>query len=392
MRRHRGRFSLLSLGLIALFASLTVAESVRADAVETGLNPAGGGFYIKTKDISLTTLAYVQALGTFASKKEANPWGFADFKVQRTRIDWWIEAYKHYEMFIELDAALHGGTGLVWAWAQAQLMGKALQLRAGKMTSWFFEENIQGSRGLKTVFRSSAANTLFFLPIDDSQIGLMAWGELDVMKGLTYGLMIFNGNNSVSPATGNFSDVNRSKQLVGRLQLKPTDGLRLGVGASTDEEPAQKLLLFSKVNTFAGVAYFLEAPVSGRRKGISFDVAYDFSEWGIEVEGLLVDWESGPKYYGGYGQLTHWLEGDATKGGVQLVGRYEFIRAENTGVNGDTIQDVVLGVNWHLNGYVRVQANYVAEFFNGPGNRELLVGLGGDRFLSLLLTQLQVKF
>ncbi len=65
-------------------------------------------------------------------------------------------------------------------------------------------------------------------------------------------------------------------------------------------------------------------------------------------------------------------------------------------IGGDAIRAVTLGLNWYLNGNVRLKLNAVGEDYDGEGNNVTRTGTPSgvqeEGFHPYLLSELQFKF
>jgi len=79
-------------------------------------------------------------------------------------------------------------------------------------------------------------------------------------------------------------------------------------------------------------------------------------------------------------------DGSKGWGAWEVAARYSFVDVNNKSVKGGEIEDLTLGLNWHLNPNMRVMANYVRAMLedNGSGNK------GGNS--DLIGIRLQVDF
>ncbi|HSF39372.1 MAG TPA: porin [Thermoanaerobaculia bacterium] len=360
-----------------------------------GINPQGGGVFVKSPDGKALFRLYGYAQPTFTYTDEDNGATFeeTDFRVRRARVDFSADYDDRYRLFVELDGAPSDGTALVEAWVQAAYVKDRHYLRAGKFITPFSTENTRSSRALDTVERYLALNALFSLPALDVQFGPMLWGHLDKGKRFTYFLGVWNGNASagagvVSGQRGNARDNNGDKEVQGRLNAKWTDALTTGIAFDIDKEEAQTLTLAS----YSG-ARFLALPVSGDRRGVDLDAHWKRGRLSLDSEWLSFDFEdSGAELAGGYVQAAFWARGSEAAGGVQPVLRAEVAELSGdalAGIDGERIVAVTLGANVWFNGWTRWQVNVIGEDFDGRGNGSFRKGSG---WRPTVLNQFQVKF
>ena len=293
-----------------------------AERWSAGINPQGGGVFVKSPDGKALFRLYGYAQPTFTYTDEDNGATFeeTDFRVRRARIDLSADYDDRYKLFLELDGAPSDGTALVEAWVQAAFVKDRHFLRAGKFITPFSTENTRSSRSLDTVERYLALNAMFSLPALDVQLGPMLWGHLDKGKRFTYFVGVWNGNASagagvVSGQRGNARDNNGDKEIQGRLNAKWTDELTTGIAFDVDKEEAQTLTLAS----YSG-ARFLAIPVLGDRRGVNLDAHWKRGRLSLDSEWLSFDFEdSAAELMGGYVQAAFWARGSEAAGGVQPV-------------------------------------------------------------------------
>ena len=397
---------------------------------QVGMNPNGGGFFLKSPDdnFRLRLFGYAQAQVTLTDG--ANGFAFDNFdtRIRRARLDWIADFYKRYELFIEIDAAPLGGTTLVEARLNSKIIDDKLQLRLGKFTTPFSFENFRSSRAIDTIERYIALNTMFSIPALDVQTGGMFWGNIPLgpereyiqrdaslkppyppgvtqdtlgklggvpkkfKPQLTYYLGLWNGNASASNENpggfgGNSRDNNEDKEMQAKLVWQPHQHWTLGSGYDYNtSEPGETLVLGS----LSGAPY-IRTPVGGTRHGGEVDFLYEPGRFSLRGEGMYFSFEgSDLSLGGGFLQAAYFVTGDAG-GGVQPVIRIEHAELGGNAIaaiDGESISAVTLGLNWFLNGNVRFQFNYIGEYFDGAGN----ANIGDESYRSTVLSQLQIKF
>jgi phosphate-selective porin len=141
----------------------------------TGLNPQGGGLFVKSPDgkTLFRLYGYAQPTFTYSDRDNGATFEETDFRVRRARIDFSADYDDRYKLFVEVDGAPADGTSLVEAYAQAAYVRDRHYLRFGKFISPFSTENLRSSRALDTVERFQALNAMFSLPALDVQFGPM---------------------------------------------------------------------------------------------------------------------------------------------------------------------------------------------------------------------------
>jgi hypothetical protein len=360
-----------------------------------GINPQGGGVFVKSPDGQALFRLYGYAQPQFTYTDKANGLAFeqTDFRVRRARLDFAADYQERYKLFIEVDGAPTDGTALVEAYVQAAYVKDRHFLRFGKFITPFSTENLRSSRALDTAERYLALNAAFSLPALDVQFGPMLWGYLDAGKKVSYYLGVWNGNSSagaavVSGQRGNARDNNGDKEVQGRLNVKWTDALTTGAAFDSDRELDQTLTLAS----YAG-GRFIALSVRGQRRGYDFDAHWKRGRLSLDSEWLGFDFrDSATKLDGGYAQAAFWARGDEAHGGVQPLLRAEIAQLSGKAlrpVDGRKITAVTAGANVWLNGWTRWQINLIGEHFDGRGNGSFKAGSG---WRPTVLNQLQIKF
>lgn len=358
----------------------------QATEAQAGIDPEGGGFFIEQEPYAVRVFGYAQALARLYDDSVDAPAGNSEFLVRRARIDFLAELFDDYELFLEFDGAPEARTALVEAWLNWRVRGSAdLQLRAGKFIGPFSAENLRSSRSLETVERYMALNSLFGLPALDTQTGLMLHGEPGEDYGWGYNLAVFNGNGS---AVSQAREDNEDKEIQAKLTYGFGPGFDAGLALDYNRTGAQELSL-----TDLGFVDYVSVPVEGSRTGVGGHFAWIDDRWSLQGEGLYFDFDTPLEdhvgFYGGYLQPAYFLYGDSTRG-LQLLTRLENVSLDaDTGVDGDSLSALTVGTNWYPNGNVRLQANGILHYFDGPST---LLGFDDSRVIPLLLTELQFKF
>jgi hypothetical protein len=360
-----------------------------------GINPQGGGVFVKSPDGQALFRLYGYAQPTFTYTDKDNGLAFeqTDFRVRRARLDFAADYQDRYKLFVELDAAPADGTALVEGYVQAAYVRDRHYLRFGKFITPFSTENLRSSRALDTVERYLALNAAFSLPALDVQFGPMLWGYLDPGKKVTYYLGVWNGNSSAGAAVvggqrGNARDNNGAKEVQGRLNVKWTDELTTGAAFDADREEEQTLTLAS----YSG-GKFIGLAVHGQRRGYDLDAHWKRGRLSLDSEWLGFDFrDSAARLGGGYGQVAFWARGSEASGGVQPLVRAEVARLSGGAlrtIDGRKIVAVTAGANVWFNGWTRWQIDLIGEHFDGRGNGAFKSGSG---WRPTVLNQLQIKF
>lgn len=391
----RIRFVLSVLAVLAVLSPSHAAAQQEQEEWTTGLNPQGGGLFVKSPDgkTLFRLYGYAQPTATYTDEDNGTSFEEADFRVRRARIDFTVDYDDRYKLFLEYDGAPADGTALVEAWAQAAYVRGRHYLRFGKFITPFSTENLRSSRAMDTVERYLALNAMFGLPALDVQFGPMLWGHLDEKKRVTYYVGAWNGNAAANAAVvsgqrGNARDNNGDKEVQGRLNVQWTPELTTGAAFDLSREEAQTLTLPS----YSG-GRFLAVPVQGDRRGVNLDAHWKRGRLSLDTEWLGFEFEdANAEMRGGYVQAAWWARGSEAEGGFQPLIRAEIAELDGAAVqalDGSRIEAVTLGVNIWPEGRVRWQANLIGEHFDGRGNGSFLAGSG---WRPTALAQLQIKF
>ena len=366
-----------------------------------GLNPKGGGAFIRSPDSQtyLRIYGYAQPLFTLTDQGNRQAFKSTDFRIRRARLDFMVDYDDIWKLFIEIDAqASGGGTALIEGYAQAAYIKGQHYVRFGKYITPFSTENLRSSRALDTVERYIALNSLFGLPGLDVQFGPMLFGTFGAEKQFSYYLGAFNGNasaasNTVNGQGGNARDNNSTKDIQARFNYQLSKQLSIGAAVDFDKELDQTL----QISSLSG-ARLIAVPVRGKRRGLNVDAHWKQDRASFDAEFLGMEFPDNPgnanrevTLTGGYAQYGYWLQGSELEG-VQGLVRAEFAELDGDavdGIDGDRIIALTVGTNIWFNGATRLQINAIGEYANGRGNGAFT---GGSRVRPTLLTELQVKF
>ncbi|MEO8398441.1 MAG: porin [Ignavibacteriaceae bacterium] len=359
---------------------------IKIDAQSLSYKP-GSGIKLSSdeQEWSFRLLGYVQSTFTYHKEKE-NESVRNSFFVRRARLDFIFDYLDKYEIFFELDGR-GTRTELVLAQVDIEYL-KNHKIEAGKFITPFSPENLRSSRGLSTVERYSAQNSLFLLPALDTQYGIMFFG---FFEELNYYLSITNGNGK---ASDNVKEDNNPKDFQARLEYKTSNNFSFGGSVNYSEEKSQALKLVD--HTFEA---FNEVKINGKRFGYLADFEYNKND--LMFRGEIFQYHFNEdlsaenqlkKFLGIYTELGYFLNGNISDG-IQLIGRFETAKynGEMFSVSGPTsLNSYIIGTNWYMNNIFRFQVNLIYE---KADSKSLLAG----RFESknsdlLLLTMLQLKF
>jgi hypothetical protein len=333
----------------------------------------------------LSLLGYIQSTYTFHNLDQNNSIQNS-FYVERARWDMIFNYLNTYQIFFEMDGAPNR-TALVLAQLDITYLNDQ-KIEAGKFIVPFSPENNRSSRGLSTVERYSALNSMFLLPSFDSQYGIMFYGTFEPIN---YYFSITNGN---AEAAGNFAENNNPKDFEFRLEYKNNCNFTFGGSLDYTTEEQQTLSLVD--HTFES---FNNVKIKGRRFGYLGNWEYSKDKFLFRGEFFQFHFLGNPsfenqvqRFSGGYGELGYFLCGN-TNDGLQLIGRYESAQYNGNllAVYGPSVlNSYILGTNWYKDSIFRLQVNIVFEKTN---NNSLLLNRFENKNSEMeLLTMLQIKF
>lgn len=129
--------------------------------------------------------------------------------------------------------------------------------------------------------------------------------------------------------------------------------------------------------------------VAGKRGSLSFQSEIvmsrvdrssgsDVQFWGTYVQvGYFLTGEERPylRRQGVFGRVRlknrfHWKH--RTWGAWQLAARFSHLDLDDGAIRGGTVNNVTLGLNWHVTPWVRIMANFVRSHLKGSGNANLV--------------------
>jgi phosphate-selective porin OprO/OprP len=223
------------------------------------------GFFLQSVngDFRLQIGLLVHADGRFAIEDETHN-VTETFLVRRLRPNFRVRLYDRFDLYINPDLA--GGTLVVQDAYVETRFSSGFRVRLGKAKAPFGLERLQ-----------SVSNILFFergLPtslVPNRDVGIQVLGELGGGR-LTYSAGVLNG-----VADGGSADVDTSdsKDIAGRLLVRPVTGLSLAVAGSTGRQTgAAALPSFRTALAQQTFFSYSGAVADGRRTRISPQVSY----------------------------------------------------------------------------------------------------------------------
>lgn len=362
--------------------------SFSAQAQSTFKYTPGAGVSWQSEDslAQFRILGYVQATGNYHPHfDDANP-GNAFF-VRRARIDIDFDYLDLYQIFFEFDSR-GSRTEMVLAQLDIQFWDK-YTLRVGKYITPFSPENYRSSRGLSTIERYNALNSIFLIPALDTQYGVMLFAKYPKFE---YYLSLSNGNGKASQ---NIKESNNAKDFQARLIYNISTAVNAGASFNYAIEETQVLSLVDhQFNSFNSIS------ITGERLGWLGDIAYQRDKWLLRGEAFAYSFTNPVSqqnqargFWGAYGELGYFLFGNKSDG-FQLIGRYErasYIDPADFVQGPGHIQSFLLGHNWYKNGIFRLQTNIIYELTDESSSLRDVRLTGKDHAL-LVMAMLQLKF
>jgi len=302
------------------------AENATRNGVDPsyGLHPDGGGFFIKGDGYELRLPGHVQASATvFDREPGTTNVGDSDCALVEARLSWHV-------------------------------MEDLFQIRPGKFTGRLSRKNAGSSHDKNTLERQMVLNSVFPLPPLDVQFGSMEHGALPLRIGLHYCLELYNGKSN-----DDLPDDNSNKeQLLKHLSSSRHD-LTLGLGLDWYRKRKQAPGLVE-----LGLNQYATVPGEGGHVGIEGDLYRHDGPWSVKSEWLSFRFPSpavaGVALAGGFVEEAYFLRGDAS-GGLQSPGG-----AELAHLGADTLRAYTEALNRSLNPNVRLQADAILHYCDGP--------------------------
>jgi len=381
----------ICFGLFCVFVFVGSVQGARLSDWKLRYNKGGGGLELESPsgDFRFRQLGYLQVRGDVYNSDFERSDAQATFDVRRARLDWIIDVEDQYQLLLETDGAdFNGPNSSDFDLVVAKISGPSFwdgRWTAGKFITPFSTENNRSSRSIDMIERHLALNSLFLLPALDVQFGAMVQQPLG--RNWTFYAGVFNGNGR---AADNLSDDNGHKEIQAKVRHDYSDRFSWTFSFDRTNEEAQTLNL-------EGYSFtdYSNVSVEGTRRiyGTSFD--YMGELFSFRGEGLYADFpDANAELSGGYLQPGYFAYGDRN-GGLQYLLRLDQATIEKEGValNGDTIRALTVGLNWYINGNLRLKVNAIGEDYDGSGNNvSTTSGIQEDGFQPYGLTELQFKF
>ena len=417
------------------------AEDAANKAATTPVVGAGpDGFFLRTPDqnFQLKLRAYTQMDGRWLNDPKQE--GDDTFLFRRVRLNFEGTLFQNVDFRVMPDFA-NSTLTLFDAYVNFKYFPKA-QLQAGKFKPPLGLERLQSATAL--MFIERAFPTLL---VPSRDIGAMVWSEL--AEGLvTYQLGAFNG---VRDGGTQDVDTDDGKDVAARLFFHPfrplgnewLDGFGIGIsgtwGRIDDHSPASFRTTASATNFFAyrgASASFAAVSGDGDRwryspqaywyaGPIGFLAEYVSSEQELRRDPLPAGpggsplhnlrneaWQVAMSYaltgenasYKGLIPARAFAPGEGGWGALEVAARYNEIDFDDDSFDGGAAsladpttsatkaQGFTVGLNWYLNRWVKVMANYDRTWFDGGAVGSTPGSIADRETEDSILTRLQLSY
>jgi phosphate-selective porin OprO and OprP len=300
------------------------------------LPSAAGEEAVKPKELAVTASKPLRLSGYINARYRDDPTIHDGFDLRRARLVLRGDLGKGFDF--KLQAELAGSAAKLLDAALGWRHADALKVTAGQFKIPFSQENLISSNKLETVNRSQVVEALVARGRDvignqvGRDIGVMASGTAPFGKpgaGVDYALGVFNGSGI------NTTDTNDRKDLVGRVVVRPVEGLSIGGSG------------------YSGRFTLPVAPDrDDLRRRVGGEIAYQKGPWLFKGEYISgtdahVDRE-------GWYAMGCWFAIPST---LQAVAKYDAYDP-NTAVSGNQTSIATLGANVIFSPSAFVQLNY----------------------------------
>lgn len=322
------------------------------------------------------------------------------FRVRRARLN--LNGTVFSDFGFQFESEFAGAARMEEWWGNYKRFPEAT-LIVGQHKPRYSLENLTSSRDLDFAERAIIVRAL----APDQQLGLTLEGRL-LDKLFYYGVGVYNGCGRIDQCPGGI-DTDNDKEATARVTVTPIP--QLTVGADVDFRTFKKgpggnvatdgngATVNTTLNSFvfnpttetgfklAGAGF----PIKGNRWATSGDLVLDLYPFLIKGEYHYAEQErTGQgaggtnlpdlRIQGGYAELAYWLFGKKPEGLLALA-RYEYFRADaetlKPGETPATVNAGILGLNWYINRYVRLRANYNLTDIDPAKNTNRRGGGGG---------------
>ena len=357
------------------------------------------GFYLKSDDdrFRLNLTGYIQNwLLLEAGDRQQNN----TFRFRRARFT--LNGTVFSDFGFQFESEFAGAARMEEWWVSYKRFPEAT-LIVGQHKPRYSLENLTSSRDLDFAERAIIVRAL----APDQQLGITLQGQL-FTNMVSYAAGVYNGCGRIDLCPGGL-DSDNDKEITGRVTVTPVPYLT--VGADVDFRTFKKgpggnvatdgngATMNTALNSFvfnpttetgfklAGAGF----PIKGNRVATSGDLVLDLYPFLLKGEYHYAEQERTGQGAGGtnlpdlriqgaYAELGYWLFGKKPAGLLALA-RYEYFRADaealKAGERAATVNAGLLGLNWYLNRFVRLRANYLATQIDPAQNTNRRGGGGG---------------
>lgn len=386
---------------------------------------AKDGFSIKSPDNSfrLRIRGIVQADGRFFADNQKDNSTTDTFSVRRARPIFEGTVGKDFDFYLMPEFG-SGSASLVDAYGEFKLSNQA-KVRGGKFKAPFGLERLQSDAIANFVETGIPSNLA-----PNREVGFQLSG--DILGDTTnYAFGVFNGSADLASATGQDTDNNNDKDLVGRIFLQPfknngpetLKGLGVGVAGSYGHKEGSTIPTYKSPGQANVFSYSSGVVADGEHIRYSPQVYFYNGSLGLLGEyiessqkvarssgGIIRNrftnksWQVSGNYvltgelasYKGYTPLKNFDLSKGTWGAVDVVGRYGHLDIDDS-IFTDSFASLNtaiteanawgLGLNWYPNRNVRLSLDYEQTQFD-RGNTS-----GLDRKTeNAILTRFQVSY
>lgn len=302
------------------------------------------------------------------------------FFLRRARLEAEGELYRHFEFKVQVDFAETGGRKLRDAFLNINA-NPVFQVKAGQFKAPFSQEELQSSKYIDFVERSSVNNL-----VPGRTPGVMLHGKAS--NGFEYAFGFFNGEGALGEATADQPEV--------FLRLRHTiklNGGQFAIGAAASNGSTNGTDSFRGRASSRSETFFDDVPVNG---GVQrYNAEFWWTQGSYSLRGEYVQTAQMREGLAGAGvdlpvvtgkgyvvQATYlltgekkglkeikpnrnFLDGNGGAGAWELAYRFERLQMDDRANSNHAIAHT-FGVNWWMNKFVRYQANIAFERFNDP--------------------------
>ncbi len=299
------------------------------------------------------------------------------FFIRRARFEADGHLFKNFEYKVQADFTDSGSRLLRDAYLNINA-NPALQVKMGQFKEPFSQEELQSSKYIDFVERSSVNNL-----VPRRSPGVMVHGK---RNGFEYSLGAFNGQGVLRTSNGS------RPEAVARLRYTTSlGGGSLGFGGAVSNGNNAGGNSFEGRTASRSVTFFNRVPVNGDLQRYNaefwwtrgrFSLRGEYDQTNQFREGLEAGGGNLPGVIGkgfvaqatylftgetkgirGIKPKENFLDGNGGRGAWELAYRFERLQLDDS-FNANHATAHTIGVNWWMNKFVRYQSNFIFERFN----------------------------